>query len=124
LAGLNLSWDISGLYTNSGNKNLHQVNLDKIHVQEETFLFNTNVQSKQSSIEIEKYQSMLISDEEIINLRKKIREGYQVQFDNGSCPLFDLITATEKETEARSNRSLHEIQLLLAANQLKTINGN
>jgi outer membrane protein TolC len=124
LAGLNLSWELGGLYTNSNNKNLRQVNLDKIQSQQETFLFNTSVQSKQSTVEIEKYRAILQSDEEIVKLRKKITESYQLQYNNGSCSLFDLITATEKETEARSNHSLHDVQLLLAATQLKNINGN
>ena len=124
LAGLNLSWELGGLYTHSNNKDLRQVNLDKIQSQQETFLFNTSVQSKQSSVEIEKYREILKSDEEIITLRKKITESYQLQYNNGSCSLFDLITATEKETEARSNHSLHDVQLLLAATQLKNINGN
>ena len=124
LAGLNLSWELGGFYTHSNNKNLHQVNRAKIESQQGTFLFNTSVQSKQSSVEIDKYRTILQSDEEIMNLRRKIRESYQLQYDNGSCSLFDLITATEKETEAMSNHSLHDVQLLLATTQLKNINGN
>ncbi len=124
LAGLNLSWEIGGLYTHSNNKNLREININKIQAQEETFLFNTSMQSKQSNVEIEKYRAILKSDDDIVKLRTKIREGYQLQYNNGSCSLFDLITATEKESDARSNQSLHQVQLMLATYQLKTTNGN
>ncbi len=124
LAGLNLSWELGGLYTHSGNKNLYKNSLSKIRVQEETFLFNNNLQSSQSGTEIEKCRAILQSDDEILNLRTSIREGYQLQYENGKCSLFDLINATEKETEAKSNKALHDVQLMLAIYQLKSAKGN
>ncbi len=123
LAGLSVSWDIGGLYSNSNNKNLRQIRIDQIQSQEDAFIFNNNIQSKQQNTEIEKCRTLLISDDEIVSLRTSIRESYQVQYDNGNCPLNDVLTATDKESDARSNKSLHEIQLLLAIHQFKTTKG-
>ena len=80
-------------------------------MQEETFLFNTKFQMTQTSANIEKQKAVLAEDEEIVNLRKTIREGYQLKYDTGKGPLFDLLNATEKESEARAQKALHEMQL-------------
>jgi outer membrane protein TolC len=124
LAGLSLKWDIGGLYTRSSSKNLTTINSDKIRLQQEIFQFNNNIQQKQRTIEIEKYKTIVQSDDEIVDLRKNIRESYQLQYDNGTSSLLELINATDKETEARSNKAYHDVQLMLAVYQLKTITGN
>jgi outer membrane protein TolC len=124
VAGLALSWNIGGLYSNGSNKSLTEVKIDMLKSQEETFLFNNNIQSLQTNAEIEKCKVILSSDDEIINLRSSVRESYQLQYENGRSSLFEVISATDKETEARSNKALHDIQLLLAIYQFKTNSGN
>jgi outer membrane protein TolC len=124
VAGLSASWNISGLYKNSNEKQLRQLSLSKINVQEETFLFNTRLQMTQASANIEKQEAVLREDEEIVKLRESIREGYQLKYDTGISPLFDFLNATEKETEARAQKTLHEMQLLITLYDYKTISGN
>ncbi len=124
VAGLSASWNISGLYKNSNEKELTKLSLNKINVQEETFLFNTRLQMTQTSANIEKQEAVLSEDEEIVSLRKNIREGYQLKYDTGTSPLFDFLNATEKETEARAQKALHEMQLLMTLYDYKTISGN
>jgi len=124
VAGLSASWNIGGLYKNSNEKQLTQQALNKINVQEETFLFNTKLQVTQSSADIDKQRAILAGDEEIVSLRKSIREGYQLKYDTGAGPLLDLLNATEKESEARKQKALHEMQLLMTLYNYKTITGN
>ena len=124
VAGLSVGWNIGALYTNSNEKELTQQALNKINVQEETFLFNTRLQLTQTNANIEKQKAVLAQDEEIVNLRKIIREGYQLKYNTGAGPLFDLLTATEKESEARAQKALHEMQLLMTLYDYKTISGN
>ena len=124
VAGLSVGWNIGALYTNSNEKELKQQSLNKINVQEETFLFNTRLQLTQTNANIEKQKAVLAQDEEIVNLRKIIREGYQLKYNTGAGPLFDLLTATEKESEARAQKALHEMQLLMTLYDYKTISGN
>ena len=124
VAGLSVGWNIGALYTNSNEKELTQQALNKINVQEETFLFNTRFQLTQTTANIEKQKAVLSEDEEIVNLRKTIREGYQLKYNTGAGPLFDLLNATEKESEARAQKALHEMQLLMTLYDYKTISGN
>jgi outer membrane protein TolC len=124
VAGLSASWSISGLYKNSNEKQLIQQELDKINVREETFLFNTKFQSTQSSANIDKQKAILAEDDEIVSLRQTIREGYQLKYNSGAGPLIDLLNATQKESEARAQKALHEMQLLMTEYEYKTITGN
>lgn len=124
VAGLSASWNIAELYKNSNEKQLTQLSLHKIDVQEETFLFNTNLQLTQTSANIEKQKEVLSEDEEIVDLRKTIREGYQVKYDTGVSPLFDFLNATQKEAEAQALKALHEMQLIMTLYDYKTISGN
>jgi outer membrane protein TolC len=124
VAGISASWNISGLYKNANEKQLTQLSLNKVNVQEETFLFNTRLQLTQASANIEKQKAVLSEDEEIVNLRKTIREGYQEKYNTGVSPLFDFLNATEKEREARAQKALHEMQLIMTLYDYKTISGN
>ncbi|MHC0446314.1 TolC family protein [Flavobacterium sp. 3-218] len=124
VAGLSVGWDIKGLYKNSNEKNLTQQELKKIEVQEETFLFNTRFQMNQKTADIERQKAILIDDDAIVKLRQTIREGYQLKYDTGAGPLIDLLNAAEKEGNARAEKALHEIQLLMAEYEYQTIKGN
>jgi outer membrane protein TolC len=124
VAGLSASWNISGLYKNSNEKHLTLQQLDNINVQEETFLFNTKLQATQSAANIEKQKAILAKDDDIVSLRQTIREGYQLKYTNGAGPLIDLLNATEKEGDARAQKALHEMQLLMTLYDYKTITGN
>lgn len=124
VAGVSASWNISGLYKNRNEKNLTQQALNKITVQEETFLFNTHIEMQQAAAAIESQRATLNTDKEIVQLRQTIREGYQQKYTNGSGPLHDLLLATDKESEAKALKALHEMQLLMALYEYNTITGN
>jgi len=124
LGGVSLSWNTSGLYKTSNNKQMDKLNLDKISNQEQTFLFNTNLQLKQVSTDIEKQRSILSKDREIAQLKSKIRTGYQLKYDNGVSSMNELIQAMNKESEAHSQEALHQVQLLMTLYNYQTLSGN
>ena len=124
LAGLSLSWNTGGLYKFGTNKKLNQVKLDKISNQQETFLFNNTLQLKQGSNEIEKQKEIIRNDDEIVLLKSRIRNSYQLKYDNGICSMNDLITSINKESEAKCNQALHNVQLLLSLYNYKSKTGN
>jgi outer membrane protein TolC len=124
VAGLSASWNISGLYKNSNDKQLTKLQLNRIDVQEETFLFDTKFQMTQASANINKQDAILTADDEIVSLRQTIRQGYQTKYDNGVGSLTDLLNATEKEGDARAQKAVHEMQLLMTQYDYKTISGN
>lgn len=124
VAGLSASWNISGYYKNNNEKKLNQVALDKVNLQQETFLFNTKLQTAQTQLNIEKQKEILSEDEQILILAKNIREGYQLKYNNGMCSMLDLLNATQREAESKTQKALHEMQLLMSLYEYKTTTGN
>jgi outer membrane protein TolC len=124
IGGVSLSWNTGGLYKTSNNNQLDKIRIDKISNQEETFLFTTNLQLKQTQADIERQKAVLAKDHEIAALKVKIRKDYQTRFDNGISSMNNVIQAMNKESEARSQEALHQVQLLMSLYQYQTINGN
>jgi outer membrane protein TolC len=124
VAGLSVSWNTSNLYKTHNSKQLDNIQLERIKSQEEVFTFNNNLQLKQSASEIEKQKAIVAKDDEIITLKSKIKQSYQLKYDNGLCSMNDLVTSVYKENEALNNQSLHNIQLLLSLYNYKIQSGN
>lgn len=124
IAGVNLSWNTKSLYTNSNNRELSKINLDRINNQQETFLFNTNLQLTQQRSDIEKQKTILAKDDEIVKLKANIKKAYELKYQNGLCTMNDLLLATNSESDAFANRAIHEIQLLMSVYAYKTTSGN
>jgi len=124
VAGLSVSWNTGGLYRHGNNADLAQLSLRRIELQEDTFRFNTKIAVAQTSADIEKLRAIVASDDAIVQLRQGIRESYQLRYNTGSCPLIDLLNATEHESGARSQRALHEMQLLVAIFEQQTLTGH
>lgn len=124
VGGVSLSWNTSNLYKTSNNKQLDKIQADVINNQQETFEFNNNLQLKQTSTEIEKQQAIVTKDNEIVALKESITKSYQLKYDNGVASMNDLLTSMNRESEAKSNRALHNTQLLLSIYNYKTISGN
>jgi outer membrane protein TolC len=124
IAGLSVSWNTGGLYKNSNNKNLDKLRIDRVTNQQETFSFTNKLQLTQTSSEIDKQRAIIKQDEEIVRLKSDIKKSYQLRYDNGMCTMNDLINSISKESEARSNEALHNIQLLMSVYNYKTLSGN
>ena len=119
IGGLRLSWNFSGLYTQKNNIRKLEVSKQSNEIQKETFLFNSDLKTKQQRTEIEKLQSTLSNDDEIIRLRTNIKKAASVKVDNGTLTITDLIREINAEDQAKQLKSLHEIQLVMNVYQLK-----
>lgn len=124
IGGFRLNWSLSGYYTSNKERQILEANKSMLNVQKEVFLFNTNLALKQQSAETQKLQALTRSDEEIINLRTKIKNTAKAQFDNGVITSNDYLKEINAEDQARQKLLLHEIQLLLAEYSIKTTSGN
>jgi len=124
IGGLRLSWNLSGFYTQKNNLNKIDISKKATDIQKETFLFNTELKTKQQKAEIEKLQSSVSNDDEIIRLRGNIKKSASVKVDNGTLTVTDLIREINAEDQAKQLKALHEIQLLISVYQLKNNNNN
>ncbi len=123
IIGLSASWDLGGLYKHKNNKNLTEISLQQIDLQQEMFMYKLNQQTTQNNAEIEKQQAILAKDNQIVSIQQDIRKGYELQYESGVCTMLDLLTATENESQAINQQAMHEMQLLQAIYELNHTNG-
>jgi outer membrane protein TolC len=124
ITGLRLSWSPSVFYTIKKQRALIGINRQNLDVQKETFLFNTNLTVKQQNANIGKYQQLLSSDNEIIDLRTRVKTTAMAQLENGVITSNDFLTEVNDENQARQNKILHEVQLLMSQYNEQTTTGN
>lgn len=124
IGGVRVSVPLTGFYTYKNDRNLLSLNRSSIEVQKDVFLFNTRLAIKQQAAESEKYNALLSKDDEIIALRTRIKNTAQAQLENGIIGSNDLLREIDAEEQARQNKLLHEIQLLMAQYALKNTTGN
>ncbi|MBL0064566.1 MAG: TolC family protein [Bacteroidetes bacterium] len=124
IAGIRLNWSVSGLYTLHKEKALVELDRKMNDSQKEIFLFNTNSTNTQINAEINKLKSLLNTDDEIVQLRTSIKSRAQVQLENGVITTNDYLKEISAEDQARQNKILHEIQLLLALYTQQYTTGN
>lgn len=124
IVGARLSWNFGGLYTQKNNLNKIAVGKQQVEIQKETFLFNVNLKVLQQKTEIEKIKEQINSDNEIVILRTGIKQSVEKRLENGTSTVTDLVREMNAESAAIAEKSLHEIQLLMAIYNLKNSTNN
>ena len=121
--GLRLNWNFGGLYTKQNEKKLVEINQQSVNVQKDVFLLNTNTQLKQQQSEIEKLQKLIAADNEIIDLRIKVKDAAKAQLENGVITANDYLREVNAEDQSRQSLITHQVQLLQAQINYQTISG-
>lgn len=124
IGGLRLSWNLSSFYTFRKDKKILLLNQDMIDVQRQTFLFNTQLSLTQQQTEQNKLQELIRSDEEIISLRSSIKGTANTQLENGTITIIDYVSYVNAEDQAKQNKLLHQIQLLMSQYTTQLVSGN
>lgn len=124
IGGVRLSWNLGGFYSQNNERQLLSLQNESIDIQKESFLFTTSLEITRQQSEVNKLRQMLSNDNEIISLRNNIKKAAEVKLENGIISVSDLVREINAENLARQNRTLHEIQLIMAIHQLKWIANN
>ena len=124
VAGLSVSWDIAGLYRNGNNKKLDEIGLQRVQNQEETFLFNTNLQLEQTGVDLQKYQDLIEKSAEVLEIKQRIKRAYEIKYENGVSTMTELLDKTNEENLAKQKLIMQEVQYLQKIYQYKYKSGN
>ncbi len=124
LGGLRLNWSLSGFYNSRRDKQLFDINLQHVNAQKETFEFNTRLITTQHKQELTKLLQLIEVDDQIIELRARIRKTAEVQQENGVITTNDYLRELNAEDQARQNRLLHEMHMLMALYAYQNTIGN
>jgi len=103
---------------------LLETSKQNIAVQKETFLFNTNLKMTQQNNEIDKMKQLMQDDDEIIRLRASIKKAAEIKVENGTLSVTELLREINSEDQAKQNKVLHEIQLLMSIYNYKNTTNN
>jgi len=124
IGGVRLSWNIGSFYTQKNNRKQVQTGIASIETQRETFLFNLSIDATQKHNLIDTYFDQLKYDDEIIALRKSIKQSAETKMANGTITGSDLTRDINAEQMAIQDKILHETELLLAIYNLKFATNN
>lgn len=119
VGGVRLSWNFGNLYTYSNDKRKIYLQQAMLETNRETFIHNVSIVIPQQQIEIEKYREQMKDDNEIISLRKLIREAAEAKVENGTMTVSDMLKEMTAEEAAKQAKVLHEIQYLMSIYKLK-----
>ena len=124
MGGMRLNWNFGNLYSSKNDRDLLANNKNMTGVQQETFVFNTNLQLTQAWNEIQKAKELMQRDDEIINLRRRIKIAGESKYANGVYTINDLVKDINAESQSRQAKVLHEVQYLMSLYQYRTAAGD
>lgn len=119
IVGIRLNWNFSSLYTLKNDKRKLETQRQQIQTQKDLFLFNTHLQLAEEEGEITALRQQMRSDDEIIRLRANIRRAAEAKVANGSLSVTEMLEEVVRESMAKQDKALHEIQLLMNIYQQK-----
>ncbi|MEP6615967.1 MAG: TolC family protein, partial [Ginsengibacter sp.] len=124
IGGIKLMWGFGNLYTYKSDKSNLEIEVKKNDIQKETFLFNTRYALVRQESESQKFLKLSDTDDEIIALRKQVKNSTLAQLQNGTVNSSDYLRDVYAEENAAIQKIMHELQYLSALYSEKTLRGN
>lgn len=121
--GVKLNWNVFDWNANKKQRESLLINKDIVDNETEVFKLNTNIELHQQQKEIDKMETFISSDQEIINLRKEVLQSADAQLRNGVITSSAYITELTNLYEDENTLVKHEIQLQLAKANYNVIKG-
>jgi len=81
VGGVRVNWTIGGYYTQKKEKELVEVNRKMVDAQKDAFLLTTRTSLVQQLAEIDRMQQLVNTDQEIIELRIKVKDAARAHID-------------------------------------------
>lgn len=122
IVGIKLSWNVSAFYTHKNDKARLSAQREMIENAREVFLFNNKLEEMQQNENISRYQTMMKSDDEIIVLRTNVRKAAESKLTHGIIDVISLLREINNENAAKTQQSIHEIDMLKEMYNLKYTN--
>jgi len=122
IVGIKLSWTVSAFYTHKNDKARLSAQREMIENAREVFLFNNKLEEIQQNENINRYQTMMKSDDEIIVLRTNVRKAAESKLTHGIIDVISLLREISNENAAKTQQTIHEIDMLKEMYNLKYTN--
>ena len=119
IVGIKLSWNIGALYTHKNDKAKLKAQRELIENAREVFLFNNKLDEMQQLENINRFQTMMNSDAEIISLRTNVRKTAESKLAHGIIVVNSLLREFNNENAPKTQQTIHEIDMLKEMYNLK-----
>lgn len=119
IAGVRLSWNFGGFYTAKNEKAKIEIEKNSILSARSAFVFNTNLDIKQSSGEVARIEAQMVDDEQIIGLRGNIKRAAEAKVAQGTMTVTDMLREVTAENAAMQQKALKEVELLMTLYNIK-----
>ena len=121
--GVRLAWNVSPLYSKKAKRGILDAQSQAIETQRETFLFNQRLQEQNDRGEIDRIQRIATADNEIVELRRRVRVAEEAKLREGIINSTQLLQKITDERNAGIVAATHKIELLRAQNKLSYTQG-
>lgn len=118
IAGIQLKWNFSALYTRKNTLKNLDVQKKEIETAREIFNFNRTIASEQQQADIEAMKRVIAHDDEILQLRREVLDAARVQLQNGTLDTTALLSKITDAELAATERETHSLELLQAQYKL------
>jgi outer membrane protein TolC len=112
--GAKLSWNVWNWNQTTTERQVFGVQKSIIETQKESFNQNLKIALQNNRSEINKYQSLIETDNQIIQLRNEITLASASQLNNGVITSSEYLTQVNAELQARLNIKTHRVKLAQA----------
>jgi outer membrane protein TolC len=124
VVGLKANWNVFDWNKTKNEKEALLVSANIVNTEKETFLLNNNIQLQEINAEIQKSESNIATDTDIIALREYVEKSASSQLKNGVITASEYLTEFTNLYEAKNSQKIHEIQLELAKANYQVVIGN
>lgn len=123
LVGVGLKWNIFDWKNTKRDKEVLQLKQQMVETQQKQFERNINIALDGEQYKIAHLESILKSDQELIDLQQRIAKSAASKLDNGTITTSDYIVDVNAEAAARITLETHKIQLEQAKINYQNIQG-
>lgn len=113
IAGIGLKWNIGNFYTLRNELRINKSKQLQLNIQKDLFLLNTKLEIIKEDNDIKEISNKIQKNQEIIVLRKEIREITEDKLINGMASVNDLIETIISEESAIQDKIISEINFLI-----------
>ena len=110
MIGAKVSWNVWNWNQTNNERQVFGVQKSIIETQKDSFNQNLKIALQNNRSEINKYQSLIETDNQIIQLRNEITLASASQLDNGVITSSEYLTQVNEELQARLNLKTHLVK--------------
>ena len=112
IGGVNFQWAITDWKRQQHQREVMNLRMQQLNNQEATFRFNIDAQTGEYLAEVERLESLLETDDEVVALQAEILSQLSAQLEHGVITANDYLIRANAELAARQQKALHEVQLI------------